>query len=95
MPTVEESALRKQMAAGELSGLFVVAGEEKYMVGRLSKQLIKKPQGGPSQSSTTKPLPMSPPWRPSGTPPRRCPFLRSASASLCPISMWSPRAPTN
>ena len=50
MPTVEESALRKQMAAGELSGLFVVAGEEKYMVGRLSKQLIKKPQGGPYQS---------------------------------------------
>ena len=46
MPTVEESALRKQMAAGELSGLFVVAGEEKYMVGRLSKQLIKKAAGG-------------------------------------------------
>ena len=92
MPTVEESALRKQMAAGELSGLFVVAGEEKDMVeiGR-----AKKPQGGPSQSSTTKPLPMSPPWTPSGTPPRRCPFLRSASASLCPISMWSPRAPTS
>ncbi len=37
MPTVDESALRKQMAAGELSGLFVVAGEEKYMVKRLAR----------------------------------------------------------
>ena len=30
MPTVDESGLRKRIGAGELSGLFVVAGEEKY-----------------------------------------------------------------
>ena len=45
MPTMDETSLRRRMAAGELSGLFVVAGEEKYMVGRLSRQLIKRAAG--------------------------------------------------
>ena len=42
MPTVDESGLRKRIGAGELSGLFVVAGEEKYLVKRLAQQLIKR-----------------------------------------------------
>ena len=45
MPTMDETSLRRRMAAGELSGLFVVAGEEKYMVGRLARQLIKRAAG--------------------------------------------------
>ena len=39
MPSVEEGQLRKQIAGGELQGLFVVAGEEKYLVRRLAQQL--------------------------------------------------------
>lgn len=45
MPTVDESGLRKRIGAGELSGLFVVAGEEKYLVKRLAQQLIKRAAG--------------------------------------------------
>lgn len=45
MPSVDENGLKKQIAAGELEGLFVIAGEEKYLVRRLSQQLIKKAAG--------------------------------------------------
>lgn len=45
MPTVDENGLKKQMASGELGGLFVVAGEEKYMVKRTARQLIKRAAG--------------------------------------------------
>ncbi|MFR8127708.1 MAG: hypothetical protein ACLU8J_12685, partial [Acutalibacter sp.] len=45
MPTVDESGLRKRIGAGELSGLFVVAGEEKYLVKRLARQLIQRAAG--------------------------------------------------
>lgn len=45
MPSVEEGQLRKQIAGGELQGLFVVAGEEKYLVRRLAQQLRKKAGG--------------------------------------------------
>lgn len=45
MPTVDESGLKKRMASGELGGLFVVAGEEKYLVKRLAQQLIKRAAG--------------------------------------------------
>ena len=45
MPTVDESGLRKRIGAVELSCLFVVAGEEKYLVKRLAQQLIKRAAG--------------------------------------------------
>ena len=45
MAVVDDAGLKKQMAAGELSGLFVVAGEEKYMVKRLARQLIQRAAG--------------------------------------------------
>ena len=45
MARLDETGLRKRMAEGELSGLFVVAGEEKYVVRRLARQLIKKAGG--------------------------------------------------
>ena len=45
MPSIDENQLRKQIAAGDLGGLFVVAGEEKYLVRRLARQLIKKAGG--------------------------------------------------
>ena len=45
MPTVDEMGLKKQIASGELGGLFVVAGEEKLLVKRLARQLIKRGAG--------------------------------------------------
>ena len=45
MPTMDESALRKQLAAGEPGRLYVVAGEEKYLVRRLARQVIKRAAG--------------------------------------------------
>ena len=42
MAVVDDAGLKKQMAAGELSGLFVVAGEEKYMgtLPKVAKHLV-------------------------------------------------------
>lgn len=45
MPTVDEMGLKKRIASGELGGLFVVAGEEKLLVKRLARQLIKRGAG--------------------------------------------------
>lgn len=45
MPAIGENELKKQLAAGELSGLYVVAGDEKYLVKRAAKRLIKKAGG--------------------------------------------------
>ena len=45
MPEIDENGLKKQIASGELGGLFVVAGQEKYMVKRLARQLMKRAAG--------------------------------------------------
>lgn len=45
MPEIGESELKKQLAAGELHSLYLVAGEEKYLVRRWARRLIKKAGG--------------------------------------------------
>ncbi len=45
MPTVNENTLKKMITSGEVPGLYVIAGEEKYLVARLAKQLIKRAAG--------------------------------------------------
>ncbi len=45
MPEIDEAQLKKQLAAGELSGLYVVAGQEKYLVKRYAQRLIQKAGG--------------------------------------------------
>lgn len=45
MPELEEAELKKQLAAGRLYSLYVVAGEEKYLVKRAAVRLIKKAGG--------------------------------------------------
>ena len=45
MATVNENTLKKSITSGEVSGLYVIAGEEKYQVRRLAKQLIQRAAG--------------------------------------------------
>lgn len=45
MPAIGESELKQQMSSGELASLYVLAGEEKYLVKRAAKRLIKKASG--------------------------------------------------
>lgn len=47
MPEIGEAELRRQLAAGKLYSLYVVGGEEKYLVKRAAGRLIKKAGEGP------------------------------------------------
>lgn len=42
MPELTEAELKKQLAAGELCGVYLIAGEEKYLVKRAAGRLLKK-----------------------------------------------------
>ncbi len=45
MPEMEEGDLKRQLASGELYSLYLVGGEEKYLVKRAAGRLIKKAGG--------------------------------------------------
>ncbi len=45
MPEIDEAALKKQLSSGQLYGVYVLAGEEKYLVKRAAGRLIKKAAG--------------------------------------------------
>ncbi len=45
MPEIDETALKKQLSSGQLYGVYVLAGEEKYLVKRAAGRLIKKAAG--------------------------------------------------
>lgn len=45
MPELTEAELKKQLAAGELCGVYLIAGEEKYLVKRSASRLVKKAAG--------------------------------------------------
>ncbi len=45
MPELTEAELKKQLAAGELHGVYLIAGEEKYLVKRAAARLMKKAGG--------------------------------------------------
>ncbi len=45
MPEMGESELKKQLAAGELYSLYLLAGEEKYLVKRGARRLIRRAGG--------------------------------------------------
>ncbi len=42
MPELTEAELKKQLAAGKLCGVYLIAGEEKYLVKRVAGRLLKK-----------------------------------------------------
>ncbi len=42
MPELGETELKKQLASGELCGLYLIGGEEKYLVKRSAGRLLKK-----------------------------------------------------
>ena len=45
MPQMNESDFKKHMEAGDLSGLYVLYGDEKYLVRRYAGKLIRKACG--------------------------------------------------
>ncbi len=45
MPELEEAELKKQLAAGKLDSLYILAGEEKFLVKRAAGRLLKKAGG--------------------------------------------------
>lgn len=45
MPEINEAELKKQLSAGEFYSIYVIAGEEKYLVKRAAERLIKKAGG--------------------------------------------------
>lgn len=47
MPQLGETELKKQLASGELSSLYLIGGEEKYLVKRSAGRILKKAAGEP------------------------------------------------
>lgn len=45
MPEIAETELKKQLAAGQMYSVYIIAGEEKYLVKRSAARLIKKAGG--------------------------------------------------
>lgn len=45
MPALEENKLREHLASGDLSSLYVVYGEEKYLVKRVAGRIMKRAAG--------------------------------------------------
>ena len=93
MAVVDDAGLKKQMAAGELSGLFVVAGEEKYMVKRLARQLIQRAAGDAFPEFNDQSFTNESSLDSIGDAAQALPFFASASAFPWRISMWNPSLP--
>lgn len=45
MPAIGEAQLKQRIADGSLGGLYIIAGEEKYLVKRAARRLIQKASG--------------------------------------------------
>lgn len=91
MPELTEAELKKQLAAGELCGVYLIAGEEKYLVKRSASRLVKKAAGEAFPEFNRNEFGNDSSIDSIADAVLALPFSRSTNAFLFRISMWRKR----